>query len=260
MSAKLTSLIVAHYIFFVRSFSVLLGCTAIGWGIVEFPVFWQESSTERVANRIVAGEPFKVDILIKQLLIAEEAEESDYCRPSVLRNAAIIRLRLIEERSLESLPSLTDLQALRSSLETALKCSPSNPFFWTVLYWATSKISASAPLEYLRLSYTLGPNEGWIALKRNPLVFTLFEKLPADLQENAIMEFVRLLNNDFEPNSGLYAAVLNIFLGPAWHLRDKITPYLITLPRRARENFARDLYAKGYRVDIPGVKQPELPR
>jgi hypothetical protein len=260
MSVKLINLILERYTYFARSFTVLLGCTAIGWGIIEFPVFWQESPTERVANRIVAGEPFKAAILIKQLSIAEGAGESNYCRPRALRSAAIIRLRLIEEQSPETSPSLTELQALRSSVETALKCSPSDSFFWMVLYWVTSQISSPVPPEYLRLSYKLGPNEGWIALKRNPLAFTLFERLPADLQKNAIMEFVRLLSNDFEPNSGVYATVLNIFLGPAWHLRKDIAPYLTALPRRTRENLAKDLYAKGYKVDIPDLKQPGLPR
>jgi hypothetical protein len=262
MSAKLTSLVAAHYIFLARSFSVILGCAAVCWGIVEFPVFWRESSTERIANRIIAGEPFKVDILIKQLSIEEGSEKSANCRPAAVRNAALIRLQLMEERSLETSLPVTNTQAigLQLSLEKALACAPSNPFFWTVLYWSASQISSRVPVEYLRLSYKLGPNEGWIALKRNRLAFTLFEKLPADLQKNAIMEFVRLLSNDFEPNSGLYTAVLNIFIGPAWHVRDDVTPYLTSLPKRNRENFARDLYAKGYSVAIPGVKQPELTR
>ena len=52
----------------------------------------------------------------------------------------------------------------------------------------------TSSVNYLRLSYRLGPNESWIALWRNKLAFALFERLPADLSKQAIDEFVGLLN------------------------------------------------------------------
>ena len=199
-------------------------------------------------------------LLAKQLSVAERIDKSAYCRPSVTRSAAIIRLRLLEQRSPESSSALSDAQDLQASIKKSLACAPSNPFFWTVLYWLSSQTSSRVPPDYLRLSYKLGPNEGWIALRRNRLAFTLFEKLPKDLQKSAIAEFVRLLNNDFEPNGGLYAAVLDILVGPAWQVRDQITPYLMNLPRRNRESLVRDLSAKGFDLALPGVKQPEQTR
>ena len=69
MSPKRPSLITAHYILLARSFVVIVGCVAVWWGIVEFPVFWQESSTERIADRIIAGDPFKVEVLARHLPI-----------------------------------------------------------------------------------------------------------------------------------------------------------------------------------------------
>ena len=74
MSTKLTGLVTAHYILLARSFVIILGCIAVWWGIVEFPVFWQESSTERIANRIIAGDPFKLEILARQLPIIDSIE------------------------------------------------------------------------------------------------------------------------------------------------------------------------------------------
>jgi hypothetical protein len=75
---------------------VILGGSAIWWGIVEFPVVWRESSTERIADRIIAGEPFKAEILTRQFPLIASIETSAYCRPAALRSAAIIQLRMVE--------------------------------------------------------------------------------------------------------------------------------------------------------------------
>jgi hypothetical protein len=65
-------------------------------------------------------------------------------------------------------------------------------------------------LEYLRMSYLMGPNEGWIALKRNVLALAVFERLPLDVAEMAIRELANLLS------SGLIREAGGIFTGPAW--------------------------------------------
>ena len=52
------------YAFFLaRIFFVVLGCGAVAWGAVEFPIFWQEFLPDRIANRILAGEQFKFEPL-----------------------------------------------------------------------------------------------------------------------------------------------------------------------------------------------------
>ena len=50
--------------------------------------------------------------------------------------------------------------------------------------------------NYLRLSYALGPNESWIALWRNRLAFSLFERLPTDLSDDALDEFIKLVDTE----------------------------------------------------------------
>ena len=69
-------------------------------------------------------------------------------------------------------------------------------------------------LEYLRMSYLMGPNEGWIALKRNVLALAVFERLSLDVAEMAICELTNLLS------SGLIREAGGIFTGPAWRIRD----------------------------------------
>ena len=197
MSTKLTSLGTAHYILLARSFVVIVGCVAVWWGIVEFPVFWRESSTERIAGHIVAGAPFKAEILTRQLPIMNSIERSAYCRPAALRSAAIIQLRMVEAATSANDQIDEQLKSLGNVIRSSLSCSPADPFLWVVLFWMENTQNGSDPthLKHLRMSYQLGPNEGWIALKRNRIVLASFDALPPDLAEAGISEFVGLLSS-----------------------------------------------------------------
>jgi hypothetical protein len=64
------------------------------------------------------------------------------------------------------------------------------------------------------MSYLMGPNEGWIALKRKVLALAVFERLPLDVAKMAIRELATLLS------SGFVREPVGIFTGPAWRLRD----------------------------------------
>jgi len=254
MSQKLTSLLTAHYILLARSFVVIFGCIAVWWGIVEFPVFWQESSTERIAARIIAGDPFKVETLARQLPIIANIERSAYCRPAALRSAAIFRLRMVEAGA----PTIDrehvdeQLKSLGNVIRSSLSCAPADPFLWLVLGWMETTQNGFRPddWKYLRMSYRLGPNEGWIGLKRNRMTFAVSEKLPVNLAEYAINEFVGLVE------MGSYEQAVEILSGPAWRVRDVIVPRLAALPHQVREAFARAVYNRGLDVAVPGVEPP----
>jgi hypothetical protein len=255
MSTKLASLLAAHYILLARSFVVILGCIAVWWGIIELPVFWRESSTERIADRIIAGEPFNSDTLSRQLPVLQAAENSPNCRPSAVRSAAIIRLRIVEYNNSSGNKSHIDEQsnALRNSTRTSLSCSPADPFLWLVYYWmqSTQNGPTSEQLKYLRMSYQLGPNEGWIALKRNRLAFAIIDQLPPDLAENAIDEFVGLLD------TGFYEQAAEIFTGPAWHVRNLILARLDSIPDRRLKPLANAVHRLGYEVGLPRIDEAD---
>ena len=131
------------------------------------------------------------------------------------------------------------VEAIRNSLA----CSPADPFLWLVLY----ALEPSAQLGYLSASYRLGPNEGWIAVKRNPVAFDAFDELPEDLRGRVVQEFVRLLEID------LYDAAVKIFVGAAWDKRELILSKMDRLPLRTRQMFADGLAAGDYDVTVPGT-------
>lgn len=251
MSTKLGIFVTAHYSLLVHCFVVVLGCIAVGWGLFVFPIFWDESSIERIANQIIAGDQFKMSILARQFPIMASIERSAYCRPSAVRSAAIIQLHMVEGAAPANNRERFDgrLKSFSHAIRSSLSCAPSDPFLWLVLYWleGTQDGFRSEDLKYLRMSYRLGPNEAWIALKRNHVAFARLPQLPPDLAENAINEFTTLLESKFIDQA------VEIFIGLAWPERNLILSRLVGVADQDRRLFADALYNRGYDVNVPGV-------
>ena len=159
-----------------------------------------------------------------------------------------------------------------NSVRESLSCSPADPFLWLALYWLDRTQRGYRPedLKYLRLSYQLGPNEGWIALKRNGVTFAMLQQLPSEARgeppapsspywcdqrqcilsnfsETAINEFVRLVTSE------LYEPAAEVFTGPAWPERELILRHLASISELDRLRFADALHGRGYDVNVPGI-------
>lgn len=238
-----------------RILVIALGCAAITWGLIVFPIFWRQSTIERIARRVINGDPFKTETLVELIPALEGIEGAEYCRPAALQSAAVIRLRLHDVAMVAKQHNLigADLSALDHSIRKSLACSPADSFLWLALFWLESAQNGFRPdrLKYLQMSYRLGPNEGWIGLKRNRIAMTDFERLSLDLKESAIREFIGLLSSSF------YHEVVAIFTGPGWQVRELILPRLKDVDKRHRQNFADVLYRQGFDVTIPGIDRPD---
>lgn len=237
-----------------RGFIVVFGCAAILWSSVELPKFWQESLAQRIGNQVIAGDQFKREILIQQLRSVGPGETSGHCRPATFRSVAIMHLRLTEiALASNRKKSDEDLKSLSKVIRNSLTCLPSDPFLWLVLYWSESTQSGinSESLQYLRLSYELGPNEGWIVLKRNPVALAAFSKLPSDLAADAINEFAALLNVEF------FQQAVEIFSGANGVARDAIVSHVAKLPLQIRKEFSQAMFNRGITLTIPGVEIPD---
>jgi hypothetical protein len=232
-----------------RILLVVLGCAGVAWGIKTLPAFARQAPIERVATHVIAGDQFKPEVLAAFLPQVEAAERDEVCRPTILRSAAIIRTRMAEQAIVNDQDIDAQLSALTESIRRALVCSPADSFLWVVLSWVESTRNGFQPryLDYLRLSYQLGPNEGWIALKRNGYAFAIFSQLPPDLKELAITEFASLLD------SGFVDQTVAIFTGPGWSERNVILPRLKDVAERPKQAFATAVYKLGYDVNVPGT-------
>jgi hypothetical protein len=227
-----------------RASAMFVGLVGIVWGVSEFPALRQESTIKKIADRILVGDVYKYDILLKQSSLVEPRQNPELCRPLTVRSAAVIRLRLAEisdNSALGPTPVRTNLAV--DAIRQSLACSPADPFFWLALY----ALEPSAPLNYLTTSYRLGPNEGWIALKRNPVAFANFDELPDDLRRIVVQEFVRIMEMDTIDDA------MKIFVGPAWDNRELILSQMDRVPLPQRQKFQAALTSAGYDVPVPGT-------
>jgi hypothetical protein len=234
-----------------RLLTLLFGVASVVWGVAVFPVFWRQSALEELARGVIERNSYKPATLVSFMTDVEAAEQNAYCRPEALRGAAVVRLRLAEDAmgtgDREEIDS--DLQNLDRTIRSSLSCSPADPFLWMTLSWldGTREGFNEDQLRFLRLSYALGPNEGWVAARRNRFALSMFERLPPDLADAALNEFARMLD------SGFYDDTLALFTGPGWRLRDRLLPRLKDVAERYREAFAGALYRRGYDVEVPGI-------
>jgi hypothetical protein len=238
-----------------RLFASMLGFSAVVWGAMTLPVFWAQAGLEGAARHIIDRDAFAPEALAPLIPAVESAERADFCRPEELRGAAIVRLRLAEEAVNKGVRAMTDrrLDSMRDTARRSLSCSPADPFLWMVLTWAEGVQEGFRPsqLQYLRLSYLLGPNEGWIAARRNGLALSMHEDLPSDMIETATIEFAQLLDSWF-----YWETIIN-FTGPGWRIHDKLLERIKVVSEPQREAFARALYAQGFDVAVPGVAARE---
>jgi hypothetical protein len=250
MSKAPTSSVAPHYALITRGLLLVFACLALWWGITVLPKVWQQSSAERVAKRIIAGDPFKPEALSSPLLAVTAAENHAFCRPLAFESAAIIQLRITETAPGGLVRSNKQLDPLGTAIRNSLSCAPANPFLWLVLYAVQNAKYGFRPedLNYLRMSYNLGPNEGWILEKRNPVAISQLELLPSDLSAKAIDEFMRLLMDRF------YGRAVETFCSTTASRRDVILAEMTMVPLALRRAFARSVYDCGLDVEVPGVK------
>jgi hypothetical protein len=234
-----------------RLFALILGLGGIAWGATTFPLLWQHSLIEGISTHIIDRNTFKVDALTPLMPEVAATEQAEFCRPEALRGAAVIRLRLAEEALMDGKRAIINGQliSLQDAIRHSLACSPTDPFLWVVLAWVENAREGFKPnqLQYIRLSYESGPNEGWVAVRRNRLALAIYERLPPDLADAATVEFARMID------SWLFDDTISIFTGPGWRIRDKLLKRIETVSARPREGFAKSLYEQGYDVAIPGI-------
>lgn len=209
-----------------------------------------------IANRIMSGDAFRLAPLsgFEKLLTA--ADDRAVCSPLEMRGAAIIRLRQFEDAVNASDTHLADqsLASLRSSIDRALGCVPTEGFLWFVRYWSAVHAGAAASdhIEELRMSYLLAPYEAWIALRRSPYTLAIYDTLPADLKEMALNELVAIVA------SGFIGEAVKSLQGSAWPIRTQFLPRLEKVRLDIRLRLDRGLRSQGLTVPIPGVEAKEF--
>jgi hypothetical protein len=236
----------------VRVATVSLGIAAIGWGSFVAPVVWRQASTAPLGPKIVAGERFKPGILEDYLESAKPDLRDGVCQPIALRTLALVRLRLAEEAiTLGDHRLIDQAQSVgEAALRLSLSCTPTDPFLWFALFWLqNSRIGFREDnLRALRMSYRVGPNEGWVSLRRNRIAIAVYPGLPGDLKQAATDEFVQLVKSD------LITDAADILAGPGRPLSSILLARLAGVDQKKLRFLAMLLAGKGIDDAIPGLE------
>jgi hypothetical protein len=236
-----------------RMLLTVAGAAAMLWAAIVFPTFWSEKLIVDVAAAIARGEVFDPDVLAA--VEAPTEGKGSSLRAGILSNVAMIRLRQLENAVHAGNSGLIQ-QRLASTTRIVgdtLRNAPDDPFVWLVLFSLDTYRNKVTPesVRYLRMSYELGPYEGWVAVKRDGAALGSFNALPPDLRERAIAEFVRMVR------WGIDTQAADIAAGPARPLRAMLFAKLKTLSYPQRRAFADVLYGREIDdVPVPGIPPP----
>ena len=239
-----------------RIFILILGLAAVIWGGVVLPVFRRDVPVNQVATELLKGQTFKLNTLVAEAQRASPVT-SVVCNPTELHSAVALRRAVLNDVVASDLLSAANIAAaaLDNSARSAAACSPSDSFVWLTMFWLDTARHGLTPQNerYLRLSYKLGPNEGWVAYWRVQLTLAELAHLPEDLSSDVLGDFVKLINTRI-----LYEETAGIFERAPVDAQNRIIEALKYADARPREAFAKALSDRGFDVRVPGTKLPEL--
>ena len=236
---------------FVRLMVAVSGGCSIAWALFTYPAFRHEAAFTAAAQHILSGEQYSAEHL-NELRSELDASSASSFRPSVLNDIAVIRIQLVEADLALGQVSAVELETLQGSIDIALDRNPTRSFLWLADYRLQELRSGSgaADLGLLRMSYQTGPNEAWIAVKRNPIALGVFPSLLEETKSRVVAEFAGLVR------SWLYEDAANILTGPGWPVHQRLLDGLAQLDEGHRRQFAKTLEIRDIEdAIVPGVKQ-----
>lgn len=235
--------------------NLAVAVTAMAWSALIFdPDDVIDLNT--VATRMLSGQSFPAADLAALIPKLAAAEDREACNPLEVRSATIIRVALYQEAVRVSDNLLVDerMKALNHSVERAFRCIPTESFLWFVRYWLM--VARGAPeqdrLKSLIESYRLGPNEGWIALRRNIYALAVYDSLPEEVGAQVRDEFAGMVNG------GLLKDAASNLRNVSPDLQRELIAGLSKVKRQQLlVAFDRILREGGSSLPIPGVPQRE---
>ncbi len=235
-----------------RSLVAGVGICSILWAFFSFTAYLAGAPFTGAAQDILKGTSFDAAALV-ELQRQLDSVSVDQARPTET-DMAIVRLKLLEARLAQGALAAgsPEIANVEGKLVAALSRDPGNSFLWFADYWL-GRLRGD-PIErgskLLRMSYELGPNEAWVAQRRNPVALLSWASLPPDLIDQVLSEFARLVQ------SGLEGDAANIVAGPGWPIHQQLLNRLAPLDEADRRAMARALADKDLEgVDVPGLDE-----
>ncbi len=216
------------------------GLLSVGWSLSVVRYFEMENWLAFTAEAVRRGH---YDSGYAKDVEKRLRSNSGWIRPSLSTYRVLIQLGLWERSNANNGPPTADsISDLRHTIRNSLADSPNNSFSWLALFWLSNLQGGPLParnLTYMRMSYSVGRNEGWIAEKRNALTLSYFRDLPPDLLEAAGSEFNGMIA------SGFYGKAADIFVSSADEVRAFLAGSLLKIAEPQRKIFLQELSNRG---------------
>jgi len=233
-----------------RALNGLLGLVAVGWVSIVFPAFLLTGPARTVAKLIVEDDRLQPNGLA-ELHERLQNERLALVPPKLVAAKALVRLRLADEEAQTSQQIVAKriFDEVNNEITAALFEVPGDSFLW-MMYYSTAVARTGSQLEhidYLVQSYKAGPNEGWIALRRNRLSLSLPPPLISMLKKYIVAEFAAITNSGFVEDAASNLALVG---------RDQqelLATGVSTLDIEPRTILAKKLAEEGSQLTIPGV-------
>ncbi|MCK1740412.1 hypothetical protein IVA80_05915 [Bradyrhizobium sp. 139] len=240
---------------YLRTLLLLLGLACLVWSLFAWPLFRLTGPVRDLAARIIANEHFKPGVLPDWQVRMNGALRPAILQPDFSLADALIALRVAEEamQRKNSEEADREMASAEVKVRAALSLSPTNSFLWLMAY--SLEISRSGfqakSLSYLDQSYATGPQEGWIALRRNRIALAIFPALEHSTQDSVVGEFSGIVDSGF-----IAEAAANV-TGVGWDQRERLLANLGRADIASREAFAKVLARARVDVSVPGVALDE---
>lgn len=240
-----------------RGVLLLLGTGGMLWSVAVLPSFRLTAPALAIAARIIEDQRFRPGVLSDALSRMTDDFAPLIVQPELLHAEALIRLQKAEEAMQRKNPREADheVEKAENKLRASLSTSPSDSFLWLLLY--STKMTRngfdSDHGNYLMQSYTIGPHEGWISLRRNRLAVAALPMLEHATQERVVAEFATLVDSNFIEEAALNLTTVG------WTHRERLAAGLAGVDKTMRESLAKRLSRDGVKIRLPGVETEERP-
>lgn len=240
----------------VRALLLLLGLAGAIWPAATLPTFRSLSTAREMTNRIIVDDRFKPSTLANMQAQLDAQAAPPLQHPDLARAKALVAVRASEEMARDSAMAVDLLvEDAEYRVRSMLAQSPADSFLWQVLYSVVTSRGGfdESNIPFLERSYTTGPLEGWIALRRSRLALASFPMLGERLRDRVVAEFAGLVNSD------LTDAAVSTLESVGWSQKDRLLAGLGAVDIQSKERLSRRLSADGVRVKIPGIEFDERP-
>lgn len=231
---------------------LVVGLGSLLWVTFVLPSFWWTAMARDAAALIVANERFKAGALTVVLAKIQGQPAAALSKSDIMRAVALVRLRRAEEMMARNSSEEVDreIATAEAVVRSALVVNPTDAFIWLKLYSVQTTRNGFDPknVSLLIQSYATGPNEGWIAVRRNRLALGVFSTLSRSAQDTVAHEFAQLVESDFTDE-----AATNL-MGVGWANRGRLLEALTGVDVVSKNGLSRRLRVDGIEVKVPGIE------